>query len=68
MPSLAITEGDLMTSHVTRLKCKEIGRGYSGRSWGQRGESDDDELAVPQRGQNVSVAGQDRDVLSGGKS
>ena len=68
MPSRAITEGDLKISHVTRLKCKEIGRVNSGRSWGERGESDDDELAVPQRGQNVSVAGQDRDVLSGGKS
>ena len=67
-PPRAIAEGDLMTSHVTRLKCKEIGRGNSGRSWGERGESDDDELAVPQRGQNVSVAGQNRDVLSGWRS
>ena len=68
MPSRAITEGDLKISHVTRLKCKEIGGGNSGQSWGERGESDDDELAVPQRGQDVSVAGQNRDVLSGGKS
>ena len=37
------------------------------RFWSERAESHDDELAVPQRGENVRVANQNRDVLRGGK-
>ena len=35
--------------------------------WSERGESHDDKLAVPERGENVRVANQNGDVLSGGK-
>lgn len=53
---------------LPRSKCifgeRKSNRNLAG-FWGERGESHDDELAVPERGQNVGVASQNGDVLGG---